>query len=184
MRALRAGRRDRARRQSLRATRKIATHAVRGVAGLSQPARRERRGDPFRACSTRSRSRPRAIPVFANTTALPYPADPAPARALLAGQLARPVEFVAQIEAMYRMGARTFLEVGPDAKLTALVRVDPRGTRASALAVDASRGGSGNVLIWPARSHPWPRLGMLSISTRWDQGDHSRGDDARKPGLP
>lgn len=70
---------------------------------------------------------PSAVPVFANTTAAPYPADPAGARALLAGQLARPVEFVRQIESMYAMGARTFLEVGPDSKLTALVPRYPGG---------------------------------------------------------
>ncbi len=70
-----------------------------------------------------------AIPVFANTTADIYPEDPEPARDLLAGQLARPVEFVAMVEAMYRRGARTFLEVGPDAKLTGLVPRDPGGPR-------------------------------------------------------
>ena len=34
----------------------------------------------------------------------PYPADPALPSELLAGQLARPVEFVAEIEAMYAAG--------------------------------------------------------------------------------
>ena len=87
-----------------------------------------------------------AIPVFANATAEPYPDQPDAARALLAGQLARPVEFVAQIEAMYRMGARTFLEVGPDAKLTGLVHAILEGRDHLALAVDAARGSHGNLL--------------------------------------
>ena len=81
--------------------------------------------------STRSHSPPSAVPVFANTTAAPYPDDPDAARDLLAGQLARPVEFVAQVEAMYRMGARTFLEVGPDARLTGLVRRSSRAATTS-----------------------------------------------------
>ena len=85
------------------------------------------------------------IPVFANTTAEPYPDDSESVRDLLAGQLARPVEFVAQVEAMYRRGARTFLEVGPDAKLTGLVRAILDGRDHLAIAVDASRGSAGNV---------------------------------------
>src|SRR5262249_16427014 len=50
------------------------------------------------------------VPVFANATGELYPDDPDSVRELLAGQIARPVEFLAQVEAMYRMGARTFLE--------------------------------------------------------------------------
>src|SRR5262249_3965143 len=70
-------------------------------------------GEPFRRTLDLVEMGPSAIPVFANATAAPYPDDPRAARDLLADQLARPVEFVAQIEAMHRMGARTFLEVGP-----------------------------------------------------------------------
>ena len=88
---------------------------------------------------------PTAIPVFANTTGQPYPADADQARALLAGQLARPVEFVAQVQAMYAQGARTFLEVGPDAKLTGLVHAILEDADHVALAVDASRGDDGNL---------------------------------------
>ncbi len=53
------------------------------------------------------------IPVFANKSGGPYPDDAGTFRELLASQLAEPVEFVAQIEAMYRLGARVFVEVGP-----------------------------------------------------------------------
>jgi acyl transferase domain-containing protein len=80
------------------------------------------------------------FPVFANTTAEPYPDDPAGARDLLAGQLARPVEFVAEIDAMYRSGVRTFVEVGPGSRLTGLVRAILQGREADAIAVDASSG--------------------------------------------
>jgi hypothetical protein len=61
------------------------------------------------------------IPVFANTTAAPYPSDPEAMRDLLAHQLAKPVRFVEQIEAMYESGVRTFVEVGPGRVLTGLV---------------------------------------------------------------
>jgi acyl transferase domain-containing protein len=61
------------------------------------------------------------IPVFANTTAAPYPSDSEAMRDLLAHQLANPVRFVEQIEAMYESGVRTFVEVGPGRVLTGLV---------------------------------------------------------------
>ncbi len=61
-------------------------------------------------------------PVFANTTAAPYPADHDALRTQLARQLAEPVRFADQIEAMYAAGARTFVEAGPGQVLTDLVR--------------------------------------------------------------
>jgi len=62
-----------------------------------------------------------AVPVYAGSTAAHYPADAAGARALLSGQIARPVRFVETIEAMYAAGVRTFVEVGPGSVLTGLV---------------------------------------------------------------
>lgn len=63
--------------------------------------------------------RPR-IPVFSNTTATAYPEDPGAIADLLAEHLIRPVEFVREIEAMYRAGARVFVEVGPRGVLSRL----------------------------------------------------------------
>jgi acyl transferase domain-containing protein/NAD(P)-dependent dehydrogenase (short-subunit alcohol dehydrogenase family) len=80
------------------------------------------------------------IPLFANSSATEYPADPSQAKSLLANQLARPVEFVAQIEAMYAAGSRTFLEVGPGARLTGLVSAILGTNGHVALAMDASTG--------------------------------------------
>jgi acyl transferase domain-containing protein len=59
--------------------------------------------------------------VFATATAGVYPSDGKAARALLGGQLAAPVRFVEQIEAMYAAGVRTFVEVGPGSVLSGLV---------------------------------------------------------------
>ncbi|MFB8177276.1 SDR family NAD(P)-dependent oxidoreductase [Streptomyces sp. NPDC055966] len=61
------------------------------------------------------------FPVFANRTAAPYPADPDAVRAELAAQIGSPVDFAAQIEAMYEAGARLFVEAGPGTVLTRLV---------------------------------------------------------------
>jgi malonyl CoA-acyl carrier protein transacylase len=62
-----------------------------------------------------------ARPVFANSTAAPYPGSPDEIRATLASQIARPVRFVDEIEAIYAAGARIFVEAGPGSVLTGLV---------------------------------------------------------------
>jgi acyl transferase domain-containing protein/NAD(P)-dependent dehydrogenase (short-subunit alcohol dehydrogenase family) len=124
---------------------------------------------------------PSSIPVFSNTTALPYPAAATSARAILAGQLAQPVEFVAQVEAMYRMGARTFVEVGPDSKLSSLVRAILEGQHHRAVAVDASRGPSGNVYDLACTLAALASEGYPVDLTRWD-GDW-RPASTKRPGL-
>jgi acyl transferase domain-containing protein/NAD(P)H-dependent flavin oxidoreductase YrpB (nitropropane dioxygenase family)/NAD(P)-dependent dehydrogenase (short-subunit alcohol dehydrogenase family) len=60
-------------------------------------------------------------PVFSNTTAKPYPAEPSAMATLLADHLTSPVRFQAEVEAMYEAGARLFIEVGPQGVLTGLV---------------------------------------------------------------
>ncbi|MQY08231.1 type I polyketide synthase [Actinomadura macrotermitis] len=62
-----------------------------------------------------------AFPVWSNTTAAPYDSEPAELAATLAAQVAAPVRFVEQIEAMYEAGARVFVEAGPGRVLTGLV---------------------------------------------------------------
>ncbi len=101
------------------------------VSGASKPLREALEGCAFPAGR---------FPVYANTTAALYPDDPAAARELLAGQLARPVEFVAEIEALYRSGVRTFVEVGPGARLTGLVGANLKGRDVERVALDASSG--------------------------------------------
>jgi acyl transferase domain-containing protein/NAD(P)H-dependent flavin oxidoreductase YrpB (nitropropane dioxygenase family)/NADP-dependent 3-hydroxy acid dehydrogenase YdfG len=64
---------------------------------------------------------PPKIPVYSNTTAKLYPAENLAIRELLASQLAQPVRFAEEIEAMYAAGARVFVEAGPGGVLTDLV---------------------------------------------------------------
>jgi acyl transferase domain-containing protein len=80
------------------------------------------------------------IVVYANSTSEPYPAEAAQRKAMLAGQLAKPVEFVAQIENMYAAGIHTFVEVGPGKTLSALVKSILGEKEHQAIALDASRG--------------------------------------------
>ncbi|MEV5571935.1 SDR family NAD(P)-dependent oxidoreductase [Spirillospora sp. NPDC052269] len=65
--------------------------------------------------------RPPARPVWSNGTAAPYPGTAEGVRDLLARQVAEPVRFVEQVEAMYAAGARVFVEAGPGRVLTGLV---------------------------------------------------------------
>jgi acyl transferase domain-containing protein len=144
------------------------------VASAEAPLREALESIPFEAPN---------VPVFANTTAAPYPPDRGRARELLAGQLARPVEFVAEVEAMYRHGARTFLEVGPDAKLTALVRIILEGRQFHALALDASRGSSGNVFDLACSLASLAALGYAVDLDHWDPADRGQAPNGKRTGL-
>ncbi|MEO8359059.1 MAG: SDR family oxidoreductase [Vicinamibacteria bacterium] len=61
-------------------------------------------------------------PVYANTTAQRYTGGEDGIRAALASQIASSVRFSEEIETMYADGVRTFVEVGPGAVLTGLVK--------------------------------------------------------------
>ena len=80
------------------------------------------------------------IRVYANTTAEAYPAESEKRKAILAGQLAKPVEFVAQIENMFAAGIHTFIEVGPGKTLSALVNSILGEKKHHAIALDSSKG--------------------------------------------
>ena len=81
-----------------------------------------------------------AVPVYANTTGMPYPADVKEAKALLAGQLARPVLFDELIRRMHGDGVLTFVETGPHAHLSGLVASVLDGEPHHAFALDATHG--------------------------------------------
>ncbi|MCF8111616.1 MAG: ACP S-malonyltransferase [Desulfobacteraceae bacterium] len=83
---------------------------------------------------------PGKIPVYSNTTALPYPGDTDAARLLLGDHLVWPVNFTDEITNMYKAGVRTFIEIGPKAVLTGLVKSILSGLPHEAFSVDASGG--------------------------------------------
>ena len=61
------------------------------------------------------------VPVYSNTTGEAHQLQTAAIAQVLSEHLIRPVEFVREIDAMYRDGARVFVEVGPRSVLAGLV---------------------------------------------------------------
>ncbi|MEI8382777.1 MAG: SDR family NAD(P)-dependent oxidoreductase [Planctomycetota bacterium] len=118
---------------------------------------------------------PSQLPVYANSTATEYPADPAAARDLLASQLARPVNFVTEIEQMYADGVRTFLEVGPGAVLTGLVNSILSGREYRAIALDSSNGRRGGIFDL---AHALAQLSASGYSIRLDAWDPRTAEPA------
>ncbi len=124
-----------------------------------------------------------AAPVYSNTTAAAYPADPAAARDLLGEQLARPVAFAEQVRAMADAGVRTFLEVGPGAVLTKLVESILAGADgAAAIALDATGGRRPGVLDLGAALARLAARGHRTDLAAWERGSRCRPAPAARPG--
>ena len=65
---------------------------------------------------------PLLIPVVANMTAAPYPADPQTASDVLAQQVSHAVRWVDTLHTLQSQGIDTFIEVGPGKTLSGLVK--------------------------------------------------------------
>ncbi|GIW81399.1 MAG: hypothetical protein KatS3mg105_3206 [Gemmatales bacterium] len=83
---------------------------------------------------------PPRFPVLANASAAAYPSAADEGRKLLADQLVQPVRFIDVVEKLYEMGCRTFVEIGPGARLCSLVESILGSREFSCVAVDASSG--------------------------------------------
>ena len=82
------------------------------------------------------------IPVYSNTTGEQHANDIRQIKQLMTEHLVKPVEFLTQIEAMYRDGARVFLELGPKSVLTGLIsRILGEARPHKAIAIDGNGGG-------------------------------------------
>jgi acyl transferase domain-containing protein/NAD(P)-dependent dehydrogenase (short-subunit alcohol dehydrogenase family) len=110
-----------------------------------------------------------SVPVFSNTTGEKYPDDPAKARELLAGQLAKPVEFVKEIRNMYEYGVRTFLEVGPGARMAGLIKsiLDKTGDF-TVVSIDSSKGKKNGVMDLARTLSQLASLGYNINLTLWN----------------
>ncbi|WP_189135344.1 type I polyketide synthase, partial [Wenjunlia tyrosinilytica] len=123
------------------------------------------------------------VPVWSNRTAEVYPREPDAVRAELAAQIGAPVRFAEQIEAMYRAGARVFVEAGPGTVLTRLVE-SVLGDRPHRAAACEPRPGSGLRGFLDALAHL--AVSGVPVRTAWmfrgrDTVDASR---AARPSTP
>lgn len=141
--------------------------------------------EPFRAALsgvTLSRGR---YPVFANSTAREYPDSPEESMDILSSQMTCPVEFVSEIQNLYQAGVRTFLEVGPGARLSGLVRAILRESAHAVSALDASSGKRSGFLDLARVLAQLSALGHEVQLSLWD-GDRRWADDpaaGKKPSM-
>jgi acyl transferase domain-containing protein len=129
-----------------------------------------------------------AIPAYANAKAAPYPADATAAKDLLGHQLARPVLFDALVRAMAGAGVRTFLEVGPGAKLARMaaeiLATDPdTAATVACVAVDSSGGSKPGLLDLAQALARLAARGHAVRLTAWESESRCRPSPPAKPGL-
>ncbi|MDL2269831.1 acyltransferase domain-containing protein, partial [Desulfosarcina sp. OttesenSCG-928-G17] len=112
------------------------------------------------------------IPIYANVTAGMYPGDASAAADLLGRQLVSPVLFQQMIEQMADDGIRVFVEVGPKAVLSGLVRaILGAGNRlddTTVLAVDRSAGKDGILDLAHVIGH-LAAIGLTVDLTQWER---------------
>ncbi len=125
------------------------------------------------------------FPVYANTSGDRYPQAVGELRSLLAQQLASPVDFVKEIEAMYRDGFRIFVEVGPGARLSGMVRTILKGKHIQTLALDSSNGKRCALADLARLLAKLAALGVNIALASWDEKvlEQAAQQPVRKKGL-
>ncbi|HIA46771.1 MAG TPA: acyltransferase domain-containing protein, partial [Candidatus Hydrogenedentes bacterium] len=125
-----------------------------------------------------------AIPVYSNTTGTAYPKKAKEVRELLANQLAKPVEWVNQITAMHEAGVTTFIEVGPGARMTGLVKAILKGKEFDVYALDASSGTKSGIADLAKTLARTVALGHHVELTAWDDAyEIPEVDASKKPRM-
>ena len=121
--------------------------------------------------------------LFSNTTADAYPDSGEAVRELLARQLASPVDFVGQVEQMYRAGVRTFVEAGPGSRLTGMVKRILHADDARMLALDSSNGKRSGILDLARLLAQLSALGYPLSLELWDPQTNTVPQPDKKPAL-
>ncbi len=123
------------------------------------------------------------LKVYANTTGVQYPYGEENIKQLLAQQLARPVNFVAEIENLYRQGARVFVEVGPGARLSSMVKAILGKQSYHALALDSSAGKRSGIVDLARLLAQCAALGLPLTLSAWDADFALPAEPEKKGGL-
>ena len=111
------------------------------------------------------------IPVYANVNAQFYPEKVADVKDVLGTQMSNAVEFVKTIENMYKEGVRTFLEVGPGARLSGLVKNILGSEQHFAIAADSSNGARSNIVDFARALAQLVSLGYDLDLKLWQNGE-------------
>jgi len=144
---------------------------------------------PFRAELEHVKINTPKAKVYANKSAATYPQDEDGIRTLLAEQLASPVEFVRQIEQMYADGITTFIEVGPGARLSGMVKkILAEKKDVNIITLDASNGKRMGMNDLGRCVAQLAALGIAPNLHVWDEGFASRWlnrpeENSRKPRM-
>ncbi len=123
---------------------------------------------PFSLAAEKAAFSPTRIPVYANVTAAPYPADPSRCADLLCRQLTSPVQFQATVEHLYESGVRTFIEVGPKSVLSGLVRSTLKDRDITVIAVDRSSGRMSGIMDLACAISHLAALGTELDLNQWE----------------
>lgn len=116
------------------------------VAGAFHSPLMEAAQSPLKQAIEEAELNPPTLSVYGNTTGSVYSDSPAAIREQLQAHMLGSVQFVDQVENMYRDGASVFLEVGPKNVLTGLVDAVLNDRPHKAIATDDKEGGLRGIL--------------------------------------
>ena len=123
--------------------------------------------------------------VYSNTSGEAYPEKPDAMVDLLSRQLPSPVDFVKEVHSMYADGARYFVEIGPGARLTGMVKAILDGETFATVALDSSNGRRSALHDLARFIAKLSALGMQLDLSAWDGGYAASmtAETKKKPGL-
>ncbi len=97
--------------------------------------------EPFNNTIEAIKTHPASIPVYSNTSAMPYPEGDEAVKNILKEHLLSPVHFSQQIRNMYENGTRIFIETGPKNIMKGLIGQILEGKEHLALSADSQDDG-------------------------------------------
>ena len=117
---------------------------------------------------------PTLVDVLSNTTGKMYGKKDCDIKEVLGNQLANPVNFVDNIETMFKNNVSTFIEVGPKAVLTGLTKSILKDKPVTAISLDSSSGKKSGIEDLAHALCIIASKGFEVDLTKWE-------DDAKKP---
>ena len=111
---------------------------------------------------------PNHIITMSNASGDIYPREPFQIRKALGAQITQPVKFIDNIEKLYTLGIRTFIEVGPKSILTGLVKDILSERQHYAMALDPSGRGQNGIIDLANVISALAAQGFFVALDRWE----------------